>query len=181
MLKNVISFLHSTLIMKNTFVILVLVLTGIFYSRAQQKSSIPSKESIEMKLKFLGYRFYQDGERLSWKELVDATERVEEANLLIKKAKTQRLISNLMAGVGGFITGIPIGQSIHDDNPNWELAYIGGALFIVSFPISLKAFNNVNKGVDTYNIAVAPSAGYRFHPEVFVINNQNGFGVSLRF
>ncbi|WP_228236127.1 hypothetical protein [Allomuricauda sp. M10] len=167
--------------MKNLVLSLILGFFSVGFAQAQQTSTPPSKESIEMKLKFLGYRFYQDGERLSWKELVDATERAEEANLLIKKAKTQRLISNLMAGVGGFITGIPIGQSIRDDNPNWELAYIGGALFIVSLPISLKAFNNVNKGVDTYNIAVAPSAGYHFQPEVFVINNQNGFGVSLRF
>ncbi|MEC7265674.1 MAG: hypothetical protein VXW38_18175 [Bacteroidota bacterium] len=167
--------------MKNLVLSLSLVFFSVGLAQAQQTSTPTSKESIEMKVKLLGYRFYQDGERLSWKELVDATERVEEANLLIKKAKTQRLISNLMAGVGGFITGIPIGQSIHDDNPNWELAYIGGALFIVSLPISLKAFNNVNKGVDTYNIAVAPSVGYRFQPEVFVINNQNGFGVSLRF
>ncbi len=41
-----------------------------------------------------------------------------------------------------------------------------------SAPIRSYACNNVNKRVDTYNIAVAPSSGYRFQPEVFVFNNQ---------
>ena len=166
--------------MKKHIITLLLICFAFGSSYAQNQDPTPEQE-IEMKASLLGYRFFKDGQRLTWKELVEATEAVEEANLLIKKAKTQNLIVNISAGVGGFMIGFPIGQKINDYEPTWELAYIGGAILIAGFPFAIKAFNNVNKGIDNYNIAASPSTGDRFQPEVFVINNQNGIGLSLRF
>jgi len=166
--------------MKKHIITLLLICFAFGSSFAQNQDPTPEQE-IEMKASLLGYRFFKDGQRLTWKELVEATEAVEEANLLIKKAKTQNLIVNISAGVGGFMIGFPIGQKINDYEPTWELAYIGGAILIAGFPFAIKAFNNVNKGIDNYNIAASPSTGDRFQPEVFVINNQNGIGLSLRF
>ncbi|MEL6916389.1 MAG: hypothetical protein AAFO99_01535, partial [Bacteroidota bacterium] len=54
-------------------------------------------QEIEMKLNLLGYKFIQNGEKLTWKQLVHATESDVEANLLIKKAKSHNTISNVLA------------------------------------------------------------------------------------
>ena len=166
--------------MKKHIITLFLICFAFGSSFAQNQNTAVEPE-IEMKVSLLGYRFFKDGERLTWKELVKTTEAVEEANQLIKKARTQNLITNISAGVGGFMIGFPIGQKSNDYEPMWELAYIGGAILIAGFPFAIKAFNNVNKGIDNYNIAASPSTGYRFQPEMFVINNQNGIGLSLRF
>jgi len=167
--------------MKKLILTPLLICFALCTSFAQQNQNPTAEEAIEMKVNLLGYRFFKNVQRLTWKELVEATEAVEEANLLIKKAKTQNLIANISAGVGGFMIGFPIGQKINDYEPTWELAYIGGAILIAGFPFAIKAFNNVNKGIDAYNIAVAQSTSYRFQPEVFVINNLNGFGLVMRF
>ena len=126
-------------------------------------------------------RFFKDGERLNWKELDEATASVEAANVLIKKGKSQNTYSTIFAFTGGALLGIPFGQQSADRDPPWELAYIGEAFALTSFYLSFRAFNNINKGVDSYNIAVAQESSYRFQPEFFVLNNQNGFGFAMRF
>lgn len=166
--------------MKKSILALCLFCFALSCSFGQNQESTIEPE-IEMKASLLGYRFFKDGQRLTWKKLVKTTEAVEEANQLIKKARTQNLIASISAVVGGAMIGFPIGQKSNDYEPMWELAYIGGAILIAGFPFAIKAFNNVSKGIDNYNIAASPSTGYRFQPEMFVINNQNGIGLSLRF
>ncbi|WP_418499596.1 hypothetical protein [Flagellimonas sp.] len=152
-----------------------------FCSCFAQNQDPTVEPEIEMKAGLLGYRFFKDGERLNWKELLDATASVEEANLLIKKGKYQNTFSAILAFTGGVLIGIPLGQQSADRDPTWELAYVGGALGLSAFYLSFRAFNNINKGVDSYNIAVAQKSSYRFQPEFFILNNQNGFGLAMRF
>lgn len=167
--------------MKKTFFLIGLVYFFCISGYAQQTQNPTSEEEIEMKLNFLGYRFYKNGERLNWKELVEATASVEEANLLIKRGKSQNTIANLLAITSGTLTGIVLAQEFNDREPTWELAYASGGLLLVGFHLSFRAFNNVNKGVDSYNIAIASKSAYRFEPEFHLVSNQNGIGLALRF
>ncbi len=167
--------------MKKTLLLIGLVSLTSFSAQAQQTQNPTSEEEIEMKLNFLGYRFYKDGERLTWKELANETKSVENANFLIKRAKSQNTIANVLAFTSGALLGVVLAQEMNDRDPNWELAYASGGLLIVGFHLSFRAFNNVNKGVDTYNLSVAPKSSYRFEPEFHMVNNQNGFGLALRF
>src|SRR5690606_40428347 len=98
-------------------------------------------QEIEMKVNLLGYKFVQNGERLNWKELIDATESNHEANLLIKKAKSHNTISTISLMVGGALIGIPLGQSSANVDPNWTLAYIGVGMATIGIPFSFSAFN----------------------------------------
>ena len=165
---------------KKSILALCLFCFALCSSLAQnQKPTI--EPEIEMKAGLLGYRFFKDGERLNWKELLEATASVEEAHLLIKRGRSQNTFSSVFAFTGGALIGIPLGQKSADRDPTWELAYLGGALGIAAFYLSFKAFNNINKGVDNYNIAVAKQSSYRFQPEFFIVNNQNGFGLAMRF
>ncbi len=79
---------------------LILLLFGIFFLNSS------FGQEIEMKLNLLGYKFVQNGERLNWHELAAATASYPEANLLIKKAKTQKNIAQIITIIGGGLTGI---------------------------------------------------------------------------
>ncbi|SHG44399.1 hypothetical protein [Flagellimonas flava] len=146
-----------------------------------QDATTSSPQEIDMKVRALGYRFYQDGERLTWNELTDATNSVEEANKLIQRAKSQNTLSNILAFAGGALIGIPLGQKAADSDPTWELAYIGGGTALIGFHLALRAFNNVNKGVDDYNLTINSTAQYKFQPEIKVLANSNGFGLAIGF
>ena len=136
-------------------------------------------QEIEMKLNLLGYKFTQNDERLSWKELVKATESNYEANLLIKKARTNRTVYTITQFIGGFLIGIPIGQSISDQDPNWTLAYIGGGISLASIPFAFSTFNNANQGVDKYNLGLKSAS--HFNPEFKLFATGNGLGISMNF
>ena len=70
--------------MKKSILAVCLFCFALCSSLAQnQKPTI--EPEIEMKAGLLGYRFFKDGERLNWKELLEATASVEEAHLLIKR------------------------------------------------------------------------------------------------
>jgi len=140
-----------------------------------------SGQEIEMKTTIFGYRFTQNGERLSWKELLPATESNPAAYLLVKKAKSQNTSSTIISFVGGLLTGIPIAQSINDRDPDWFLAYIGGGMGIIGITLSIKAFNNVNKGVDDYNLSLKSTSRYKFKPEFTIQAKGNGIGLIMQF
>lgn len=119
-------------------------------------------------------------EKLSWSELVSATESNLEANLLIKKAKSQETVSNILSYVGGTLIGISVGQAIGNDNPNWTFAYVGGGISVIGIPFAFSAFNKVNEGVDKYNLSLK-SLSFEFKPEFKIIANGNGIGLSMNF
>ncbi|MFM1877796.1 MAG: hypothetical protein RLZZ241_662 [Bacteroidota bacterium] len=137
---------------------------------------------IDMKMSLLGYRFEQDGQRVSWSQLENQTQSNALAYSLVKKANMHRKISGLAAFVGGFLIGIPIGQQHSmQREPNWTLAYIGGGISAIGIPFSFSAFNNANRGIDKYNEGLIRSTGYHFNPTLTPISNSSGLGLSLKF
>lgn len=154
---------------------LIIVTIGLFFF------NISFGQEIEMKINLLGYKFVQNGERLTWKEVAKATESNKEANLLIKKAKSNNIISNALTIAGGALIGIPIGQSTTERNPNWTLAYIGGGMIAIAIPFTFSAFNKANEGVDKYNLSLKSASTFEFKPEFKIIANGNGVGLSMNF
>jgi hypothetical protein len=156
--------------MKNSFFTLI----GLLFL------NISFGQEIKMPMNIFGYKFEQNGKRLSWKELVNETESNIEANLLIKKAKSQNTISNMLAIAGGGLMGIPMGQLLTGREPNWELAGIGSGIVFVGIPFAVNKLKNVKKGIDLYNSSLNPITSY-FEPEFKVIANGNGIGLSMNF
>ena len=157
--------------MKRTFITLI----GLLFL------NISFGQEIKMGMDLFGYKFEQNNRRLSWKELISETELNIEANLLIKKAKSQNTISSILAITGGGLIGVPIGQSTTNRKPNWILAYIGGGIVIIGIPISIKATKNVKEGIDLYNSSLNSTPFYEFKPEFEIIANENGVGLSMNF
>lgn len=158
--------------MKNKLFTVTLIVLGLHICNAQE---------IDMKPNFLGYNFTKDGERLTWKELLTTTESNVESYHFIKKAKTNHTVSTVISFAGGFLIGIPIGQSIGKGDPNWTLASIGGGLVAVSVPFYISAVNNAKKGVDTYNQSIKSAYHNPFNPEFKITASGNGIGLSMDF
>ncbi len=138
-------------------------------------------QEMEVKSGLFGYKFLQNGEKLNWKEAIAATESVAEANLLIKKAKTQITVSSVFLFAGGWLIGTPIGQSISDKDPNWTLAYVGAGLSIIGFTYSFSGHKKVTEGVEQYNQSLEATTSNEFKPQFNIIANNKGIGLSMSF
>jgi len=145
-------------------------------------NTITGQEKIDMNLSIWGFQFKQGDEKLKPKDLDKITEKNIEANLLIKKARRQNTITTILDVTGGALIGIPLGQSIFNEaDPNWTLAYIGGGLVGISIPFSISSANNFIKGVDTYNASLNKMSYSNYSPELKVLANGNGIGLSISF
>ena len=158
--------------MKKQLLFLCFVLFAFYISNAQE---------IKMKTPVLTYKFEQNGKRLSWKELLNATESHSESYDLIHKARTNNTVAALLSVAGGALIGIPIGQAVSHKEPNWNLAYIGTGIVAVSIPFTLGALKNARKGIDYYNLSAKSTDNYQFNPEFKVATNGGNIGLTMIF
>ena len=143
--------------------------------------SICHSQEIESKRVLFGYRFTQDGKKLSWKEILEKTELYPESHELIKKSKTQFTISSITGFIGGGLIGVPIGQSFTDKKPNWALAYVGGGIAAISMSLDIIDLRNEKKGTEIYNSSLKSTSLNTIKPKFKIIGNVNGLGLSMIF
>ena len=123
----------------------------------------------------------KDVTRLTWKDVLNTTQPNAEAYNYIKKAKTNHTVSTVVSFAGGFLIGVPIGQSIGKGDANWTLAIIGGGIVAVSIPFSVGAKKNARKGVDSYNLSLKSAHRTQFNPEFKVTTSGTGMGLLMSF
>ncbi len=93
-------------------------------------------------------------------------------------AKKQRSASMIMGGFGGAFIGFPLGQMIAGSDPYWWMMGVGGALILLSIPLSnynkdmIRAVEIYNEGIRTKN-EVKTELSFGLQP--------NGIGITLRF
>lgn len=144
-------------------------------------SSLGFSQDISVSQNFWGYEFKQGDQELSWSELLEETEVYPESYDLIKRAQSQNTLSSIFGFAGGALVGIPIGQTISSADPNWVLAIVGGALITVAVPLTSSSKRNLEDGVSRYNSSTKTSLRHEVEPEVSIIGNANGLGITLRF
>ncbi|MBZ9652243.1 hypothetical protein [Psychroflexus montanilacus] len=144
-------------------------------------SSLGFSQDISVSQNFWGYEFKQGDQELSWSELLEETEVYPESYDLIKRAQSQNTLSSIFGFAGGALVGIPIGQTISSADPNWVLAIVGGALITVAVPLTSSSKRNLEDGVSRYNSSTKTSLRKEIQPEVSLIGNANGLGITLRF
>lgn len=155
--------------MKNIFLTLFVALATIITCNSQ---------NIEMRKTIWGYKFTQNGEKLSMAETTKKMESNKNAFELMKKAKTNNLLAEILCDAGGACIGYSIGTAIADGNPNWTLAGIGAGLIAIGIPISLRVHKNVNQAIDLYNLGLNMTS---YKPEFEIIANGNGIGMTMNF
>jgi len=141
------------------------------------KAQTPS-DSVYIYKSFLGYKFIQHEERLNFNQLPDVLDENQEAFLLIKKAKTNNIVSSIIGGIGGFMIGWQLGTAIVGGEPNWTLAAVGGGLVVVSIPIYSKSMGQTLRAVDLYNAGLGTNSR---RPKLNLRFVRHGFGFALDF
>ena len=143
--------------------------------------AIGCAQSIETKKSFFGMQFVQDGERLSVKEVSTLLESNKDAYYMFKKARKNATFTGILEFAGGFMIGVPLGQSIgNNPEPNWTLGGIGAGVAIIGTIISVNSDKKAKKAIETYNAGL-DSSEYRFEPEINILANGYGLGLSINF
>ena len=158
--------------MKRMVLILFVILISILSCTGQK---------IEMDEYITGYKFYQNDKYLTMNDLVSIMESNKEAYQLINSARSNKILSQLLGGVGGFLVGWQLGTAIAGGEPNWTTAVIGGGIVFLSVPFSAKSNQKAKNAVDIYNAELSSVLKYKFKPQFRLTIIGNGIGLSMRF
>jgi hypothetical protein len=133
---------------KTRCVAVALLASGCATGQARMDTYAP----IEKRAAFLGTSYEQDGKPLAGDAMTDALAREPAARDDVSTYKTLSTIALVAAGVGGALIGWPLGEAATGKkDPMWELAAVGGGLFVVSIPLGIVAANNLDSAVDEHN------------------------------
>lgn len=138
-------------------------------------------QQIEMEKVFGGYKFTQNGKKLTMGNLVKTMESNQQAFELIKKAQSNNTLASIIGFAGGGLIGWPIGTAVGGGDANWTLAGIGAGLIVVGIPIASSANKKAKQAVELYNSSLYSTAYYEFKPEFEIMANGNGIGLSMSF
>ena len=158
--------------MRKALLTLTIIIASITISNAQKISTEKT---------FGGLKFTQNGKNLTMNELVSTMKSSPNSYKLIKSAKSNNLLAQVIGGVGGGLIGFPIGTAIGGGKPNWTLAGIGAGLVGISIPISSNVKKKAKKAVEIYNSSLNSTTSTNFIPNFKVIANSNGVGLSMNF
>jgi hypothetical protein len=137
-------------------------------------------QKIELKKSFGENLFYQNGERLTSRQLTNILKSNNEAFNLIKSAKSNYTWATILGVSGGALVGFPIGTAVGGGDPKWELAGAGAALILVAIPI-LNNYNKKSKAAIALYNADLPTVSSSFKP-VFNLNFKGvNLGIAMSF
>lgn len=158
--------------MKNFIIIFSALFLSFQYSGAQH---------IRIEKTGLGTVFYQNNRLLSMSDLTNVVKKNDEAYSLIKKAKNNNVISQVIGGIGGFTIGWQLGAALAGSQMNYKFLALGVGIILVSIPVSIKSRKQTQKAVDIYNSELPQSYKYKFTPNVNLFVKDIGIGIMLKF
>lgn len=135
-------------------------------------------DSIQRIKGFGGYRYEQSGRALNLSDIEFVVNRNSVASLLIRKANSLQLTSNIIQYSGGFLIGYSIGYGISKKYFNYSLIAVGCGLVLISIPITIASNNKLKIAVDTYNRGRSSTSQINTY-DLKLGFNQNGIGLTL--
>lgn len=151
------------------------------FSIAISTLAICNAQKIEMEKVFGGYKYTQNGTQMTMKDLVKTMASNQQAFDLIKKAQSNNTIASIIGFAGGGLIGWPIGTSLGGGDANWTLAGIGAGLVAITIPISSNVNKKAKQAVELYNSSLNATSYNEFKPEIKLLANGNGIGLSMNF
>ncbi len=155
--------------MKQIFILSIIILFTT-NSKAQE---------IKIEKTFSGYKITQNDKRLTLKSLTNALRPNKEAYMLLKSAKSTHITAIIIAGIGGFAIGYPLGKSLRGGKTNWALMGAGVGALGLSIPVSLSSNKKLEQAVEVYNSGLKNTS--YFKPKYKIIVNQKGLGLAINF
>jgi hypothetical protein len=158
--------------MKNILIIMIIAFASITFCQAQK---------IEIEKVGGGHKFTQNGQVLTIDNLSRKVASNEESLRLINKAKTSGTFATILGYAGGGLIGWPVGTAIGGGKANWGIAGIGAGLLAIAFPVAAGADKKTKQAVELYNASLNPTSFIHSKPELNVVANANGIGLSVSF
>lgn len=128
-----------------------------------------------------GHKFSQNGVVLTMDNISSKVASNEESLRLINKAKSSATFATILGYAGGGLIGWPLGTAIAGGKANWGIAGIGAGLLAIAFPIAGGADKKTKQAVELYNASLNPTSYFHSKPELNVVANANGIGLSMSF
>jgi hypothetical protein len=135
-------------------------------------------DTIEV-IKGFGPVFRQNGKDLRPRQLLEIAKTNHDASLEMQKAIINHDWGAIYGGCGGFLVGWPLGTSLAGGKANWALAYMGGALIIISIPLSAAYAKHAQSAVKIYNDGLKKTES--FNPDLKLGLTNSGLCLNLRF
>lgn len=158
--------------MKNLLLIMSVTLLSTVFCQAQK---------IDVEKVAGGHKFTQNGVVLTIDNLSSKVASNEESLRLINKAKSSATFATILGYAGGGLIGWPLGTAIAGGKANWGIAGIGAGLVAIAFPVAKGADKKAKQAVELYNASLNPTSYFQSKPELNVVANANGIGLSMRF
>jgi hypothetical protein len=158
--------------MKNIFITLI---------SAFVMTTICQAQKIDIEKVGGGHKYSQNGVVLTMDNLPGKVASNKESLSLINKAKSSAKFVTVLGYAGGFLIGWPIGTAIGGGKANWGIAGVGVGILAIAFPIASGADKKINQAVELYNASLNPTSYFQSKPELNVVANANGIGLSMSF
>lgn len=135
------------------------------------------KDTIEFKANFWGYKFLQKNKRITLKEVLKKTEQHKESYQLIKKAKTQKIMSSIFSFSSGILLGTIVANHIQDKKVNGASYFIAGGGIAAAYLLEYGFKKNIRKAFELYNTSEKPKS----YAHLNLIATNKGIGIALQF
>ena len=139
-----------------------------------------STQIISVKSNFWGIHFYQNQKKFTMKQIATIMEPNEEAYKLMQSARNSNTMAGVLGAIGGAMIGWNIGEALAGGDPNWTLSAVGGAIVLVTIPISNSAYKKSKQAVELYNAGLKTTASRNTTELNFSIAKGN-IGLKLSF
>ena len=156
----------------------------LFIIFALSSTSVLSQNSGELSVKtnfFKGMSFYQNYQRITPTKAGQIIRTNPEAFEILQSSNKQAGGATLVSAIGGLLIGWPIGTSIADGDPKWELAAIGAGFTVISAVIYSSAEKKAKKAVTLYNAGLSTSINRTPNTEIRVLAKPTQLGFSISF
>jgi hypothetical protein len=100
--------------------------------------------------------YQQDGKNLDVEDMVKKLSKEPAAAPHVSRSQALKTIVSILGGAGGGLIGWPIGGKLGgDDDPPWELAYVGVGTILLAIPLALWGDASLDSAVDAHNAALS--------------------------
>ena len=123
-----------------------------------------------------GVEFYQDQEKLNWKE-VDALMMGNSVSEMLWKKSKKKMFGGMIFGAVNFGAGIWAISNEINNKPITEPMIAFGASALIGSIFANSALKNKKMAILKYNDSVGNETSFYLAPEI----NENGFGLALKF
>ncbi|WP_340103700.1 hypothetical protein [Rhodohalobacter sp. 8-1] len=130
---------------------------------------------------FTGHQFSRDGIHIPMRTVENVMQENSEAQALMASARSTNTFGQIVAGVGGFMIGWPIGTAVGGGEPNWAVAGIGAGIAVLSIPIYKSSASKAQQAVELYNKGRSLGPASEFNPDVNVYFSGSGAGLRVSF